>query len=60
MKKYTKDGRMYEKAIFKNTTEVFTKTIFRYIPQILKYIDEIKEPRKRHNYSMRYLIMQKC
>ena len=41
----------------KNTTEVFTKTIFHYVPKILKYIDEIKEPRKRHGYSMRYLIM---
>ena len=41
----------------KNTTEVFTKTIFHYVPKILKYIDEIKEPRKRHDYSMRYLIM---
>ena len=41
----------------KNTTEVFTKTIFHCVPEILKYIDEIKEPRKRHGYSMRYLIM---
>ena len=41
----------------KNTTEVFAKTIFHYVPEILKYIDEIKEPRKRHDYSMRYLIM---
>ena len=41
----------------KNTTEVFTKTIFHYVPKILKYIDEIKEPRKRQDYSMRYLIM---
>ena len=41
----------------KNTTEVFAKTIFHYVPEILKYIDEIKEPRKRHGYSMRYLIM---
>ena len=41
----------------KNTTEVFTKTIFHYVPKILKCIDEIREPRKRHDYSMRYLIM---
>lgn len=40
----------------KNTTEVFTKTIFHYIPEILKYIDEIKDPRKSWDYSMRYLI----
>ncbi len=41
----------------KNTTEVFAKTIFHYVPEILKYIDEIREPRKRQEYSMRYLIM---
>lgn len=40
-----------------NTTQVFTKTIFHYIPEILKYIDEIKDPRKTYDYSMRYLIM---
>ena len=41
----------------KNTTEVFAKTIFHYIPEIRKYMDEIKDPRKRRNYSMRYLVM---
>lgn len=41
----------------KNTTELFAKTIFHYAPEILKYIDEIREPRKRQDYSMRYLIM---
>ena len=46
-----------KKEFSRNTTEVFTKTIFHYVPEILKYIDEIKEPRKRHDYSMRYLIM---
>ena len=46
-----------KKEFSKNTTEVFAKTIFHYVPKILKYIDEIKEPRKRHGYSMRYLIM---
>ena len=46
-----------KKEFSKNTTEVFTKTIFHYVPELLKYIDEIYEPRKRHNYSMRYLIM---
>ena len=46
-----------KKEFSKNTTEVFTKTIFHYVPEILKYIDEIREPRKRHDYSMRYLIM---
>lgn len=46
-----------KKEFSKNTTEVFTKTIFHYVPEILKYIDEIKEPRKRYDYPMRYLIM---
>lgn len=46
-----------KKEFSKNTTEVFTKTIFHYIPEILKYIDEIKEPRKGFDYSMRYLII---
>ena len=36
-----------------NTTQVFTKTIFHYIPEILKYIDEIKDPKKTYDYSMR-------
>lgn len=40
-----------------NTTEVFAKTIFHYIPEIRKYIDEIKDSRKRKDYSMRYVIM---
>lgn len=40
----------------KNTTEVFTKTVFHYIPKIQKYIDEIQDPRKRKDYPMRYLI----
>lgn len=46
-----------KKEITKNTTEVFAQTIFHYIPEILKYIDEINDPRKTHYYSMRYLIM---
>ena len=46
-----------KKEFSKNTTEVFAKTIFHYVSEILKYIDEIKEPRKRHEYSMRYLIL---
>ena len=46
-----------KKEFSKNTTEVFTKTLFHYVPEILKYIDEIKDPRIRHDYSMRYLIM---
>ena len=46
-----------KKEFSKNTTEVFAKTIFHNIPEILKYIDEIKEARKSPYYSMRYLIM---
>ena len=46
-----------KKEFSKNTTEVFSKTMFHYIPKILKYIDEIKEPRKSYEYSMRYLIV---
>lgn len=46
-----------KKEFSKNTTEVFTKTMFHYIPKILKYIDEIKDPRKDWDYSMRYLIL---
>lgn len=46
-----------KKGFSNNTAEVFTKTIFHYVPKLLKYIDEINEPRKRNNYSMRYLIM---
>ena len=46
-----------KKEFSKNTTEVFAKTIFHYVPELLKYIDEICEPRKRYDYSMRYLIM---
>ena len=48
---------MYEKGIFWEYTEVFAKTIFHYVPEMLKYIDEISDPRKRHDYTMRYLIM---
>lgn len=45
-----------KKEFSKNTTKVFTKTIFHYVPEILKYIDEIKDPRKSWDYSMRYLV----
>ena len=46
-----------KKEFSQNTTEVFTKTIFHYVPDILKYIDEIEDPRVRADYSMRYLIL---
>ena len=46
-----------KKEFSRNTTEVFMKTIFHYVPEILKYIDEIRDPRKRNEYSMIYLIM---
>lgn len=38
-----------------NTTEVLAKTIFHYVPEILRYIDEIEDPRQKFDYSMRYL-----
>ena len=46
-----------KKEFSKNTTEVFAKTIFHYVPELLKYIDKIKKSRKRYYYLMRYLIM---
>lgn len=46
-----------KKELTKNTTEVYAKTMFHYVPEILKYIDEIKDPRKREYYTMRYLII---
>ena len=36
-----------KKEFSKNTTEVFTKSLFHFVPKILEYIDEIKEERKR-------------
>ena len=46
-----------KKIFSQNTTEVFTKTLFHYVPEILKYIDEIRDPRKKYCYSMKYLII---
>ena len=46
-----------KKISTQNTTEVFAKTLFHYVPEILKYIDEIKDPRKKYCYSMKYLII---
>ena len=46
-----------KKNLSKNTAEGFTKTLFHYVPEILKYIDEIKDPRKKYCYSMKYLII---
>lgn len=46
-----------KKEFSKNTTEVFTKTIFHYVPEILRYIDEIEELRKSCDYTIRCLIM---
>ena len=45
------------KGFSKNTLEIFGKTIFHYVPDIMKYIDEIQDIRKRKYYTMRYLIM---
>lgn len=46
-----------KKISTQNTTEVFAKPLFHYVPEILKYIDEIKDPRKKYCYSMKYLII---
>lgn len=52
-----KEIKKVKKEFSRNTTEVFTKTMFHNIPNILKYIDEIKDKRKRIYYPMRYLFM---
>lgn len=46
-----------KKGFSKNTVEIFEKTVFHYVPDIMKYIDEIQDIRKRKHYTMRYLIM---
>lgn len=45
------------KGFSKNTVEIFGKTLFHYIPDIMKYVDEIKDYRKRKLYPMRYLFV---
>ena len=45
------------KGFSKNTVEIFGKTLFHYIPDIMKYIDEIQDMRKKKYYMMRYLFM---
>lgn len=45
------------KGFSKNTVEIFGKTLFHYIPDIMKYIDEIQDMRKKKYYTMRYLFM---
>ena len=60
MIKYRKIQRMVvcmKKEFSKNTTEVFAKIMFHYIPEMLKYIDEIEDPRRSCEYTMRYLII---
>ena len=46
-----------KKEFSKNTTEVFAKIMFHYIPEMLKYIDEIEDTRRSCEYTMRYLII---
>lgn len=43
------------KLFSKNMVEIFGKALFHYVPDIMKYIDEIKDERARKYYSMRYL-----
>ena len=38
------------KAFSKNTVEVFGKVLFHYVPDIMKYVDEITDERARKNY----------
>lgn len=46
-----------KKEFSKNTVEVFGKALFHYVPEIMRYIDEIKDARARKIYSMRYLFI---
>ncbi len=46
-----------KKEFSKNPVETFGKTLFHYVPNIMKYIDEIKDERTRIYYTMRYLII---
>ncbi len=46
-----------KKEFSKNPVETFGKTLFHYVPDIMKYIDEIKEERIRKYYTMRYLFI---
>ncbi len=48
-----------KKEISRNLTEVFSRTMFYNVPNILKYIDEIKDGRKRIYYPMIYLFVSK-
>ena len=52
-----KEFKKVKKGFSKNLTEMFSKTMFHNVPNILKYIDEIEDKRKRVQYPMRYLIM---
>lgn len=45
------------KEFSKNPVEIFGKVLFHYLPDIMKYIDEIKEERVRKLYSMRYVFV---
>lgn len=37
-----------KKGFSKNTVEIFEKTVFHYVPNIMKYIDETPDIRKRN------------
>ena len=47
------------KGFSKNTVEIFGKTLFHYIPDIIKYIDEIQDMRKKKYYTTRFYLCQK-
>lgn len=58
MVKYKCRMVVYMKKEFSdNAVELFAKTLFHYVPNILSYINEIKDPRKSCTYKMNYLIM---
>ena len=46
-----------KKEFSNNSVNVFGKTLFHYVPDIMRYIDEIRDARTREYYSMRYLII---
>ena len=45
-----KEFKKVKKGFSKNLTEMFSKTMFHNVPNILKYIDEIEDKRKREQY----------
>lgn len=57
MKKYTKDGGMYEKGIFKKYNRSIYENNVSLYTRNTKVYRWNKRTKKKHDYSMRYLIM---